>query len=85
MMMMMIKQTNKGGEYHFCVTIHHFRVFYLETSAPELKIASNFMDSGFKFAEIEYFNREEAALVAPVKPKHAKRSCGSLHFPIVFP
>jgi len=27
----------------------------LETSAPELKIASNFMEIGFKFAEIEYF------------------------------
>ena len=52
--MLMIKQKNKGG-YHFCVTIHHFRVFYLETSAPELKIASNFMEIGFKFAEIEYF------------------------------
>ena len=52
--MMMIKQKNKG-EYHFCVTIHHFRIFYLETSAPELKIASNFMKIGFKFAEIEYF------------------------------
>jgi len=53
--MMMIKQKNKGG-YHFCVlTIHHFRIFYLETSAPELKIASNFVEIGFKFAEIEYF------------------------------
>ena len=53
--MMMIKQTNKGGGVPFCVTIHHFRIFYLETSAPELKIASNFLEIGFKFAEIEYF------------------------------
>ena len=42
-------------KYHFCVYIHHFRVFYLETSAPELKVASNFMEIAFKFAEIEYF------------------------------
>ena len=40
---------------YFCVNIHHFRVLYLETSAPQLKIASNFMEIGFKFAEIEYF------------------------------
>ena len=32
-----------------------------------------------------YYATEEATLVAPVKPKHAKRSCGPLHFPIVFP
>ena len=48
------KIKNKG-EYHFCVTIHHFRVFYFETSAPELKIALHFMEIGFKFAKIEHF------------------------------
>ena len=35
------------------VNIHHFRVFYLEASAPELKFASNFMEIGFKLAKIE--------------------------------
>ena len=40
---------------HFCVNIHHFRVLYFETSAPQLKIASNFIEIVFKFAKIEYF------------------------------
>ena len=44
-----------GGSKGEISNIHHLRTFYLETSAPELKFASNFMEIGFKFAEIEYF------------------------------
>ena len=35
--------------------IHQFRVFYLESSSPELKESSIIMKIGFKFAKFEYF------------------------------
>ena len=38
-----------------CGNIYHFRVFYLESSSPELKESSIIMKIGFKFAKFEYF------------------------------
>ena len=46
-------------KYHFCVNIHQFRVFYLEPSAPELKIATNIMEICFKLIKIEHFQNHQ--------------------------
>ena len=39
----------------FCINIYNFIGFYLETSAPEPKFASNIVEIDFKLAKIEYF------------------------------